>query len=216
MFNNSFQLFAITNFLLTLLSIILLIIIVFTREISTGEGDDFKKSPERISKELFLLVYPNMLLGFLILILNGFEEGNMWFLLMLFMIFANDTFCYIGGRLFGKNNCGIIKASPNKSIAGYISGYIFTFLVGWGFIKIFKNPFELLINNLWLFIIISIIISTIADLGDLAESVIKRGAKIKDTGNIILGRGGIMDSIDSILTVAPIFYFLLIFIEKFF
>lgn len=194
------------NFLATSLTTVLLILVIFAREISVGQEDEFKFSIHRISKGLFLLVYPNLLLSFLIMTMCKFKNGNLWFLFLILLVFANDTFCYIGGRLLGKGNRGIFKASPNKSIAGYITGYIFTFLVGYAYMWIFKDIFSAFLNKLYIFAIISVIISTTANLGDLTESVIKRTRQIKDSGDAIMGRGGILDSIDSILSSAPIFY----------
>ena len=204
--------------LLTTSYFFIMIAAAFCREIFVGSFDDFALSIERISKELFIIIYPNLLLSFMIRILNITEKGNILFLFLLCLIFSNDTFCYIGGMLFGKNNRGFLKASPKKSIAGFVSGYIFTIIIGYIFLcfipKDFDVVFTALQKHLWVFILLSLATSTIANIGDLVESVLKRNMKLKDSGTAIIGRGGVLDSIDSILTNAPVFYLFTLIIRE--
>ena len=113
--------------------------------------------------------------------------------------------------LFGKNNRGYIKASPNKSIAGFIGGIAGSILSG--LLGIYIWP-EIFIGSILKIIILGIIVAIAAIAGDLAESVFKRSAGWKDSGRVIPGRGGILDSIDSILMAAPVFYiFTILFFE---
>ena len=106
----------------------------------------------------------------------------------------------------GKSNRGIFKASPNKSVAGFIGGLIGA--VAGAVISKLIWP-EILGNN-YIFIAILCVICWLTSVtGDLAESVIKRSAGEKDSGHIIPGRGGILDSIDSIIMTAPFFFIVL-------
>ena len=106
----------------------------------------------------------------------------------------------IGGILFGKLIGGkkLTKISPNKTLSGSIGGIILSFL----FLFIFVNY----INNYSLLelSIIVIVTSLFSQIGDLVVSFFKRKAKIKDTGNILPGHGGMLDRIDGILLGLPI------------
>tara|TARA_B100000989_G_scaffold298775_1_gene289757 strand:+ start:115 stop:780 length:666 start_codon:yes stop_codon:yes gene_type:complete len=111
----------------------------------------------------------------------------------------------VGGYVFGKIFKGkkLTKISPNKTISGSIGSFIFSLFA----IPIFVN--DLSIINFNLLVISTLIISLISQLGDLAVSYFKRLAKIKDTGNILPGHGGILDRVDGILFAVPIGFFLL-------
>ena len=111
----------------------------------------------------------------------------------------------IGGYIIGKIFKGkkLTKISPNKTISGSIGSFIFSLLA----IPIFINDLSFISLNL--LIIITLIISLISQLGDLFISYLKRLSKVKDTGNILPGHGGILDRIDGILFAVPIGFFLL-------
>ena len=106
-------------------------------------------------------------------------------------------------RIFGKGTRGYIAASPNKSIVGFIGGILSSITAAILFKVLFPNIITTSYGNL---AIIGFFTSLAAIVGDLIESVFKRSCNIKDSGNIIPGRGGVLDSIDSILIAAPIFY----------
>ena len=108
------------------------------------------------------------------------------------------VFTDLGGYIFGKFFKGkkITKISPNKTYAGMIGSFFLSLLVS----SIFFSDLNLIIN-IFLF---TIIISTISQLGDLFVSLLKRKAKIKDTGNFLPGHGGLLDRIDGILFTIPI------------
>ena len=106
--------------------------------------------------------------------------------------------------LLGAGNRNIFAASPNKSIAGLVGGVAGA--VGTAYIFYAVRP-ELILNNPRLPPVFAGLCAVAADIGDLAESAMKRSAEVKDSGTIMKGRGGIMDTIDSILYVAPVFYY---------
>ena len=111
----------------------------------------------------------------------------------------------IGGYIFGKIFKGkkLTKISPNKTISGSIGSFIFSLFT----IPIFINDLSYI--NLSLLILITLVISFVSQLGDLFVSYLKRSAKVKDTGNILPGHGGILDRIDGIIFAVPIGFFLL-------
>jgi phosphatidate cytidylyltransferase len=120
------------------------------------------------------------------------------------LIWANDTFAYIVGKKWGKNKLFEL-VSPKKTIEGFIGGMFFTII--FAFI-LSKSNFIFKFEN-W--IVIALIVSIFGTLGDLFESKLKRIAKVKDSGNIMPGHGGLLDRLDSVIYVAPLVYLYLIY-----
>ena len=116
------------------------------------------------------------------------------------MIWCNDTFAYICGRLLGKHKL-YEKISPKKTIEGFIGGLLFTQLAAFIIYKTSSLQISLIA---WLLIALGI--SVLGTVGDLIESKYKRQAGVKDSGNIMPGHGGILDRFDSILFAAPFLF----------
>ena len=118
-------------------------------------------------------------------------------------IWANDTFAYLGGRLFGKK---LIKrglapnASPNKSWEGAIVGAIGAAFVGW-----------LWMGNQGAFL--GLLTGILSTLGDLVQSALKRRANVKDSGTLLPGHGGVLDRFDGLLIAAPVVLIIRTFIS---
>ena len=111
----------------------------------------------------------------------------------------------VGGYIFGKTLKGpkLTKISPNKTYAGMIGGYLLS-LISIGMVSnlISYNNFN------FKFFIIIIIISTVSQAGDILVSYFKRLSKLKNTGNIIPGHGGLLDRIDGMIFAFPTYYLL--------
>ena len=108
---------------------------------------------------------------------------------------------------FGKKKKLGIAASPNKSLAGYIGGYLTTFaFVGAYYIFFGKYLSQMPTAFYFLFPVIS---GFLVPIGDLVESVVKRSVNVKDSGNVIMGRGGVLDSVDTLLYLLPIYFIVL-------
>ena len=131
------------------------------------------------------------------------SEGPLFFLFIISICFFTD----IGGYVFGKVIGGrkLSKISPNKTISGTIGSFILSIVP---LILILKSNYLDLEFNLNI-IIFCLLISLISQLGDLFISFLKRKAKIKDTGKILPGHGGIIDRVDGIIFAVPFSYFLL-------
>ena len=133
-------------------------------------------------------------------------SGNMsfpWILLALFvLVWTNDVFAYLVGSAIGKHKL-YEKLSPKKTWEGSIGGFLFTLGFAWIF-SVFASNLDL-IHWLWL----GVIISVAASLGDLAESLLKRNADVKDAGTILPGHGGILDRFDAVLFATPFVFFYL-------
>ena len=119
-------------------------------------------------------------------------------------------FTDIGGYTFGKIIGGkkLSNISPNKTISGTIGSFIFSIIPLIFFLNTNYLDLELNINN----VLFCLLVSLISQLGDLFISFFKRKAKIKDTGKILPGHGGILDRVDGIIFAVPFSYFLLRFI----
>ena len=157
-----------------------------------------------------VLIYPGLFLLWLVK-MSAWESAGIIILVFLLVSIGSDSAAWAAGMLFGNGNRGIIPASPNKSIAGFIGGAIGTIIVSGGAALIVPSVFSPrydCIPALGAAIILGFCTGAAATLGDLAESAIKRSCGVKDSGNIMLGRGGVLDSIDSIAVSAPVYYLL--------
>ena len=131
------------------------------------------------------------------------------FILAIFVfIWVNDTFAYLTGVTMGKHKL-LERISPKKTVEGFIGGIFFTMLAGVGFSFIFTE------YTIFFWIGFAFIASIFGTLGDLFESLIKRTYKVKDSGQLIPGHGGILDRIDSLLFVIPAIYVYLLIANHF-
>ena len=118
-------------------------------------------------------------------------------------------FTDIGGYIFGKLFKGpkLIKISPNKTYAGMIGGFILAMIAGSIYKKnIFIYSYQIEDSK---FLLTILLISAISQIGDLIISYFKRLAKVKDTGKLLPGHGGLLDRVDGIIFAVPIFYLIL-------
>ena len=134
---------------------------------------------------------------------NIFNPSIVLFMLLLTWTF--DSFAFLLGVKFGKNKIAP-KISPKKSWEGFFGGYIFTIIISY-FTYSFFN-FEEIKTPL----IISIILPVTATTGDLTISFYKRQAKVKDSGTLIPGHGGILDRMDAFMITIPSIYIIINFL----
>lgn len=192
-----FPSYPITDFCLVILALA-----GFAVEIFHGTRDGFKGSLTRILATAFLLIYPSYLFTFLARVCQ-FAHSVALLILYFSFVFANDTFAYIFGMWLGGRNKGIVAVSPNKSIAGFIGGHACSILWCVGYCLLFAPWIAT-----WKVVVMGLACSTSANIGDLIESAIKRSVGVKDSGTLIPGRGGVLDSIDSLVATAPVFWML--------
>jgi phosphatidate cytidylyltransferase len=192
--------------------------VVLMLQIVRREDEGFAFALTNTAANTMLLVYPGLFLSYLIRI-GAHEHATALLLLFLCMVFANDTVAYLTGMAYrairtrAAEKAGrtwearfVLPVSPHKTMVGFLGGLLAapaTFLVARA---LFPDhlPFELVPG---LLLSLAVGVATIA--GDLIESALKRSATRKDSGSIIPGRGGVLDSIDSVLYAAPVFYYLL-------
>ncbi|MXP51177.1 phosphatidate cytidylyltransferase [Pantoea sp. SoEX] len=125
--------------------------------------------------------------------------GSWQILFIILLVCCIDSSAYFFGNIFGKHKLAP-KISPNKTWEGFLCSLIFSFLINILFfqLQIIDFPKKYLL-------IFPILITFASLLGDLTESMMKREIGVKDSGNIIPGHGGILDRIDSLTSVIPIF-----------
>tara|TARA_Y100000590_G_scaffold109889_1_gene125274 strand:- start:1043 stop:1684 length:642 start_codon:yes stop_codon:yes gene_type:complete len=140
---------------------------------------------------------------------NNFEDESILIFLFVFLICISTD---IGGYIFGKIFKGpklIKKISPNKTYSGMIGGYFLSILV----INTFFNYSHILKYDFdYKVFIMVILLSTVSQIGDIIISYFKRLSKVKDTGKIIPGHGGILDRIDGMIFAFPVAYLIYVFL----
>jgi len=142
------------------------------------------------------------LLGTLFLIFSfyAFYEISIVYLWIFVLLVCIST--DIGGYIFGKLFKGpkLTKISPNKTYSGMIGGYLLSLI----FLSFFMVWMNHTVNVEWF--LVTILISTVSQIGDITISYFKRLSKIKDTGKLIPGHGGLLDRIDGMIFAFPVFY----------
>ena len=149
---------------------------------------------------LFGLIYVAWFFSFLTKI-RALEYGARWIFYVIFIIKLGDAAAYFVGKRFGAHKY-IVHISPNKSVEGAIAGFATTFLASLGS-KIYLPHIPI-----FHLAVLGTVIGVLGQLGDLAESLLKRDAGVKDSGNIP-GLGGVLDVIDSLLFTIPVTYYYL-------
>ena len=164
----------------------------------------------RIAAGFSVMIYPGAFMYWLVM-MSAWEHSGVIILFFLLVTIFCDSGAWALGMLLGKGNRGIIPVSPNKSIAGFIGGAIGSIVISVGVMQFVPSAFVLRFDSMPLLaaiIILGLCTGIMGALGDLVESGIKRSCGFKDSGNMMLGRGGILDSVDSVAVAAPVFYLL--------
>ena len=116
---------------------------------------------------------------------------------VILLIWVNDTFAYFVGSLTG-NHKMFPSISPKKSWEGFFGGLIFALATAW----ILSGYFSTLIRVQWL--MVAVLVAFFGTIGDFFESMLKRKAGIKDSGNLLPGHGGFLDRFDALLFCLPV------------
>ena len=165
--------------------------------------NQIKGTLEKVSYTLLGIVYVSV---FFSQIINLYFLGAIFPLILQVLVWISDTSAGIVGvaigRKFFKN--GFTEISPKKSVEGALGSIIFT---GLAFVLIVVLYIERIngatIGEIFLSFIMGVIISVVAQIGDLIESLFKRECGVKDSGTILMGHGGILDRFDSMILVLP-------------
>jgi phosphatidate cytidylyltransferase len=141
-------------------------------------------------------VFVPLFLGHAVIV-RSFGPAALIFLMILVM--AGDAAAYFVGSAIGKRKLSP-KISPNKSIEGSLGGLVVTALCGMLFSTLFELP-HTPAEGFW----IAAGVNIVAQVGDLAESALKRAAGVKDSGDLIPGHGGMLDRVDSFIPTLPLY-----------
>jgi phosphatidate cytidylyltransferase len=172
---------------------------IFTRPIKGGIFS--------LSVTVFGVMYIALFFSHIILV-RSLANGFLYLIILHVVVMINDSFAYFGGMLLGKHKTGL-AVSPNKSWEGYFSGILFSIV----FVMI-ANEFFAVFYGIRLFgtveaALMGVIFAIAGDLGDLIESAVKRDGKVKDSGTLIPGHGGLWDVFDALIFTMPIYYYFL-------
>jgi phosphatidate cytidylyltransferase len=175
-------------------SVFFILFLIITFFLSSYEWVKLNKKNELIKS--FGIIF--LILSFYFAYLLRLEQGFKIFLFIILISILTD----IGGYIFGKTFKGpkLTKISPKKTYAGLIGSFFLSIMGGLIFVELVD-----LKSDLFLFSFI-LIVSLVSQVGDLVVSYFKRLAKIKDTGKILPGHGGLLDRIDGIIFVIPFTY----------
>ena len=179
--------------------------LILTIPVFTMKTDNFKGVILTASGSLLALIYPGFFLTYIVRF-TGFQYSTHILIIFMLSVYLNDSNAWFVGNLLGRNSRKVFAVSPNKSMAGFMGGIFASLVVttvsGILYPGVFTGP-------LYIMVLLGLIAGVTTILGDLVESGIKRSSGVKDSGNVIMGRGGLLDSIDSLLLTAPVFYYFL-------
>jgi phosphatidate cytidylyltransferase len=152
------------------------------------------------------LFYVGWFLGHLILLRN-LNQGEFLIFFLFLVTWAGDTGAYYIGKGFGRHRMAP-RVSPNKTIEGAIGGWLASVLAAvlaqqW-FLPLISVSDSLILGGL---------LGIVGQLGDLTESMFKRGAGVKDSGHFLPGHGGILDKLDSLIFTTPVLYYYLLWVK---
>ena len=143
-------------------------------------------------------------LAFMVIRTNDYQadsyHGAQLLMLLFLMVWSADIGAYFVGKAFGKNKL-MPNVSPGKTFEGFLGGIAFACLL----ISIAAYQLNWNSEQVTTVLLVTVLITTVSVLGDLNESMFKRQAGVKDSGNILPGHGGILDRIDSLTATAPVF-----------
>jgi phosphatidate cytidylyltransferase len=159
----------------------------------------------------FCLIYLGFFPAHLVLLKN-LAISRCWSPWLVFfplaLTWVNDTAGLVFGKLIGRHKLSP-AISPNKTVEGYLAGLVFSAILSGVFLH-FLLPFST--RPIWWLAVVGIGLGTIAQAGDLFESMFKRAVGVKDTSSALADHGGFLDRVDSLLFAIPAFYYLVLYL----
>jgi len=160
---------------------------------------------------MFCVVYLGFFPAHLVL-LKDLAVSRCWSPWLVFfplaLTWVNDTAGLVFGRLIGRHKLSP-AVSPNKTVEGYVAGLVFSAVLSAVYLH-FLLPFT--IRPMWWLALVGVGLGTMAQAGDLFESMFKRAVGVKDTSSALADHGGFLDRVDSLLFTIPAFYYLVLYL----
>ena len=169
-----------------------------------------------VAVTLFAPLYLGVTLGFALQLrafpgISDGEPGWAGALLGIFsltVVWVGDSAAYFAGHRWGKTKL-LPSVSPGKTVAGGVGGLVGTVVASVLFSELLLNPYSGTGLSVGAAAFVGLVVGAVGQIGDLAESLLKRGAGVKDSGTLFPGHGGVLDRFDSVLFALPTTYFLL-------
>jgi phosphatidate cytidylyltransferase len=187
-----------------LLAIVLLVYCTFASPVDRALSD--------ATSSVFALFYLGLTL-ISIPMLRGATNGPSLLAFLFLTVWAGDTVAMYAGRMFGRRKMAP-NLSPNKTWTGAVGSVVgaaavagillelSTYLAEWNSVKLsFADA------AWWYWLALAVVVNLAAQVGDLAESALKRSAGVKDSGTLLPGHGGVLDRIDALLLAAPVLWY---------
>jgi len=184
-------------------------------------GQDLRAGYPAAAASVFALGYIALPMAMLVQ-LRQLAAGAFLLLYLLLVVWAGDIFAYFVGKSIGRHLMSP-RISPKKTWEGAVASVVASVAVGcllfhyaepissallrWGLIERRDGLFGLEQPAMWPVVRLTIVLNVAAQLGDLVESLIKRGAGVKDSGSLLPGHGGMLDRIDALLFAAPVLWY---------
>ena len=184
-----------------MITVVLIIVTIFMLTYRVFKNQ-IKGTLEKVSYTLLGIIYVSV---FFSQIINLYFLGAVFPLILQVLVWVSDTSAGIVGvtigRKFFKN--GFTEISPKKSVEGALGSIIFTGLAFVLIIFFYERIIGITLGQVFMAFIMGAIISVVAQIGDLIESLFKRECGVKDSGTILMGHGGVLDRFDSMILVLP-------------
>lgn len=182
-----------------------------------GEDEALRGVLGGAAASVFAIPYIALTLGALVL-LRDLHWGPWWLLYLFVVVWSGDIFAYYTGRAIGRHHMAP-RISPKKTWEGAVASFVGAIALG-TLMFAFQPEITAGLANIhalargslagppvWHGIVLSAILNVVAQMGDLAESMLKRGAGVKDSGSLLPGHGGMLDRIDALLFAAPVLWY---------
>jgi phosphatidate cytidylyltransferase len=189
------------------ISLFFVIILLVLSVLSMAASKDLSSAIPEMGMALFGILFIGFLLAYVSLIRN-LPNGRLWVLFLIATVWAGDISALLSGSLLGRHKL-YPKISPNKTFEGLGGSMVGSIIVALAFALLFLPRL-----HKGVCLLLAIGVGILGQLGDFTESMLKRSARVKDSGTLIPGHGGMLDRLDSFLFSAPFLHYSLLALFK--
>jgi phosphatidate cytidylyltransferase len=189
------------------ISLFFVLVLLILSILFMATSKDLSSTVSHMGMALFGILFIGFLLAYVSLIRN-MTNGRLWVLFLITTVWGGDISALLIGSFFGRHKL-YPKISPQKTFEGLFGSMIGSIIVAFGFSLLFIPKIEK-----GFCISLAIGLGILGQLGDFTESMLKRSAQVKDSGNLIPGHGGMLDRLDSFLFSAPFLHYCLLYLLK--